>query len=221
MNVLFVKGILLLLFCLSLFVRSVAQKDSVAFLPNRLAVSKLKQPDKRQILDSTGIISITCLIQKDSLIQQRDRSLTGKLVSFTDSSLVLHVREETITSLFRNRETSTFYYSITQDSLKMHIDTIYFNQIHSLSFDTGRNRQIIRLLQSITYTYVAGNLVALAVMFFYPKPNMNLTPARTLLNVSIFGFSAGAASYIFYPKTFELNNHPGKHKRMKWRMEVI
>ena len=186
----------------------------------QLGVSKISDPKFFTVLDTNGVIYIDYVRKSDSLVRQQDRSLSGILLSFTDSTMVLHVQDETVLSQLRSGRTETFIYSILTDTMKLHIDTVSFADIHSLRFDTGRHKQLIGLLQSAAYTYVVANLVAMTTVFIVQKKYIVSGSGANMLYVTGASLGAGALSYAFYPKLFLLNNHPKKRKPIKWELEI-
>lgn len=196
-------------------------QDSVTQLPNRLVISSLKDPSRKVTLDSNGVISIACISRTDSLVREQQRQLSGELIGFTDTSLVLLVDQESLLTYYRNGTMEQFYYWKSEDSTEMHIDTIQLQHIYSIRFDTGRFRQVVGMMQSTSYTFMMGNIVVLVASFLTPGKYTPTIYGRNLLLTTGVGLAAGSASFIFYPKIFRVANQPGKHKKIKWRVEVI
>lgn len=187
-----------------------------------LVLTSLKHPEKRFALDSTGLINIVCINTSDSLVASRYRQLSGKLLSFTDSSFVLHVEEETISSYWRDGTSSQFYYSIALDSTRLHLDTLLFSDVHSLRFDKGRTRLLIHFLQSSTYTFAIGNMLVLITSLVLPNKYPNLVSGQNALIITSASLAMGGSSFLFYPKLYRLNPQVNKpRQRIHWKIEVI
>lgn len=194
--------------------------DSSIMLPNRLVVSSVKNANVHIQLDSTGILSVVCVNKSDSLIRMQYRQLAGKLISFTDSSLVLHVDREEISTYRRNGSMEQFYYWKSEDSLQMHIDTLRFSEVYSLRFDTGRFRPVIGIMQSTAYTFMLGNLAVLVAALIIPKKYGSIVPGTHLLLATSISTVTGSGSFLFYPKVFRVNQQYKKKHRVKWKLEV-
>ena len=187
-----------------------------------LVLTSLKHPEKRFALDSTGLINVVCMITSDSLVSSRYRQLSGKLIAFTDSSFVLHVEEETISSYWRDGTSSQFYYSIALDSTRLHLDTLLFSDVHSLRFDKGRTRLLIHFLQSSTYTFAIGNMLVLVTSLILPNKYPNLVSGQNALVITSASLLMGGSSFLFYPKLYHINPQVNKpRKRIHWKLEVI
>lgn len=187
-----------------------------------LVLTSLKHPDKRFALDSTGLLNIVCMTTSDSLVASRYRQLSGKLIHFTDSSFVLHVEEETISSYWRDGTSSQFYYSIALDSTRLHLDTLLFSDVHTLRFDKGRTRLLIHFLQSSTYTFAIGNMLVLVTSLILPNKYPNLVGGQNALIVTSTALALGGSSFLFYPKLYRINPQINKKRqRISWKLEVI
>jgi hypothetical protein len=195
--------------------------DTTILLPNRLVISSVKRAQPKMEIDTAGLISIVCLVRSDTLIREQQRQLSGKMIGYTDSSVILHVGQETVLSYYRNGTVENFYYSEEEDSLKNHIDTIRFSEIYTISYDKGTFRQVRGILQSTAYLYIVGNIVVLVTAFIVPKTYGNLVTGKNLANTTGIALGAGAASFIFNPKVFRLANQPKRRHRIKWKIEVI
>lgn len=204
--------------------RTYAQETPANDLLNRklLVVTSLKHPDKRFALDSTGVLHVVCVNTSDSLVASRYRQLSGKLIYYDDSCLVLHVIEETISSYKRDGTTSQFYYDINQDSTRYHIDTLLFEDVHSLRSDKGRFRLLIRFLQSSTYTFAIANMGVLITALILPNKYPNLVSGQNALIVTTSSLALGGSSFLFYPKLYKVNKQVNKpRQRIKWKLEII
>lgn len=190
-------------------------------LPNRLVLTSVKRPAMHVRIDSTGMTSIVCTTQSDSLVKEQQRQLSGKVISFTDSTLVLHVDQESAITYYRNGTMETFYYWKSEDTLSDYIDTVSFAKIHTISFDNGKNKQVRGILQSAAYLYMIGNIVVLATVFLTPKKYGSLVSGQNLLVSTGVSLGSGITSFFFYPKVMLLHNQPRKHLRVKWKIEVI
>ena len=198
----------------------VAQEaDSSFVLPNRLAITSLKNPKKHQLIDTSGVVFIVFVNQSDSLVQLRQRQLSGDLVSYTDSSMTILVDEENSLSQYYNGTMEDFHYWKSRDSTQSRIITVLFSEIHTIRFDKGTYRQVIRLFQSTAYLYMASNIAVLAFSIITKKPS--LISGKNLLLSTGIAIGAGATSFVFYPKLFLVKNQLYKKKRIKWKIEVI
>jgi len=208
--------ILLLLLGDSMFAQT---EDSTYKLPNRLAITSLKNPKKQQLIDTNGVIFIVFVNQSDTLVQLRQRQLSGELVSYSDSSMTILVDEENALSQYYNGTMEDFHYWKTRDSTQSRIITVLFTEIHTIRFDKGTYRQVIRLFQSTAYLYMASNIAVLAFSLVTKKPS--IVGGKNLLLSTGIAIGAGSASFIFYPKLFLVKNQVHKKKRIKWKIEVI
>lgn len=199
------------------------EMPSNAILERKLLVlTSLKHPDKRFALDSTGLLNVVCMNTSDSLVASRYRQLSGKLIDFTDSSFVLHVEEETISSYWRDGTSSQFYYSIALDSTRLHLDTLLFSDVHTLRFDKGRTRLLIHFLQSSTYTFAIGNMLVLITSLILPNKYPNLVSGQNALIITSTSLVMGGSSFLFYPKLYRINRQVNKKRqRISWKLEVI
>jgi hypothetical protein len=162
-----------------------------------------------------------CVSRTDTLIREQQRQLSGELIGYTDTSLTLLVDQESQLTYYRNGTMEQFYYWKSEDTTEMHIDTIRFSSIYSIRYDKGTYKQVIGILQSTSYTFMMGNIVVLVASFLTPGKYNPTIYGRNLLLTTGVGLTAGSASFIFYPKIFRVGNQPGKHKKIKWRVEVI
>jgi hypothetical protein len=195
--------------------------DTTLLLPDHLVLTSLKKPNMHLRIDSTGMTSIVCTVQSDSLIREQQRQLSGKMIAFTDSSLVLQVDQENAITYYRNGKMETYYYWKSEDSLGVYNETIYFSKIHTITYDNGKNKQVRGILQSSAYLFMIGNIVVLATAFLTPKKYGSLVSGQHLLVSTGVSIGAGITSFFFYPKTMLLHNQPRKHLRVKWKIEVI
>jgi hypothetical protein len=195
--------------------------DSSIVLPNRLVVTSLKNPKAHVQLDTTGMLSLVCVNQSDSVIRQQYRNLTGKLMGYSDSSLILLVENESVTTYNRNGTMETFFYWRSEDSLHWHVDTLQFSQIHSLRFDKGKYKPVIGILQSTSYLYILGNIAVLVTAILTPKKYGSMASGNNLILSTGAALGAGGVSFLFYPKIFRVNPQIKKRKKAKWRLEVI
>jgi len=198
---------------------ALAQSDTSMPLPNRLVVSMIKYPQRQIMLDSSGLISIVCVIKRDSLVREQQRQLAGKLIGYTDSSLILHVETENSITYYRNGSMETFYYWKSEDSIKLHIDTVQFTDIHTLTFDRGKFRQVKGILQSTAYMYIVGNVLVLVTALVVPKQYGSLVTGKNMMVTTTVALGAGASSFVFYPREFRLNNQPRQRRKIHWRIE--
>jgi hypothetical protein len=199
---------------------SAQQADSSILLPSRLVISSVKNPKKHHFLDSNGHISIVCVTKTDSIIRTQQRELSGKLVHFTDSSLALHVQDESISTYKHDGTSSHFYYYQKHDSLKQHFDTLLFSEIHTIRHDKGKHRKVIGIMQSTAYVFMVACFGVLVTSLAYPKSPM-LTNSKHALIVTSTSITSGAGSYIFYPKLYKVNNQLKKKRNIKWKIEVL
>ena len=213
--------LLLCLFSLLLVSGSVfAQlKDSTILIPNRLAITSIKNPNIHKIVDTSGVVFIVFVNQSDSLVRLRQRQLSGDLVSYTDSSMTILVDEENSLSQYYNGTMEDFHYWKVRDSSQSRNVTVLFTEIHSIRFDKGKYRQVIRLFQSTAYLYMASNIAVLAFAVIAQKTSL-VGPNNLFISTGV-ALAAGGASFIFYPKLFFVNKQLGKKKRIKWKIEVI
>lgn len=187
-----------------------------------LVISSLKHPEKQFALDSTGVLHVVCVNTSDSLVSSRYRQLSGKLIYYDDSCIVLHVIEETISSYKRDGTSSQFYYSINQDSTRLHIDTLLFEDVHTLRLDKGRFRLLTHFLQSSTYTFAIGNMMVLITSLILPNKYPNLVTGQNALIVTASSLAVGGSSFLFYPKLYRVNKQVNKpRQRIKWKLEII
>lgn len=196
----------------SLFAQSIQQKQ--------LVVSTVVKSSKKVVIDTNGVITINCISYSDSLIFKQDRMLMGEIHSFSDSTLVLNTSYETVLIQYRTGKSDGFEYIKPTDSSEIHLDTISFSNINLLRFNTGRNRQLIRILQNTSFTAFTGNLLALLTILVTPDKYVVLGSTARLFAVTTYGFFTGIVSYFFYPKNYLLNNQPNGRKRIKWEIEV-
>jgi hypothetical protein len=196
------------------------QQDTTIQLPNRLVISQIRNSAKQVTIDSNGLTSIVCLLKSDSLIREQQRQLSGKLIGYTDTSLILHVDQESAITYYRNGTMETFYYWKSEDTTKWHIDTIRFEEIHTLSFDRGKFKQVRGILQSTAYLYIIGNIAVLVTVFIVPKTYGSLVTGKNLMVTTGVALGSGMASFLFYPKEFRLANQPKHRKKIRWKIEV-
>ncbi|HLP56309.1 MAG TPA: hypothetical protein VK151_14830 [Fluviicola sp.] len=199
---------------------AVSQADTSILLPNRLVISSVENPKKYHVLDSTGNISIVCVNKTDSVIRIQYRELTGKLVYFTDSSLVLHVKNESILTYNHNGTYSDYYYYQKRDSIKQHFDTLQFSEVYSIRHDKGKHRKTIGMMQSSAYMFMTACFGVIITSLALPK-STNIVHAKNAVIISSTCMAAGAGSYLFYPKIYKVNNQLDKKKRVKWKIEVL
>ena len=213
--------LLLCLFSLLLVSGSVVAqlKDSTILIPNRLAITSIKNPNIHKIIDTSGVVFIVFVNQSDSLVRLRQRQLSGDLVSYTDSSMTILVDEENSLSQYFNGTMEDFHYWKVRDSSQSRNVTVLFSEIHSIRFDKGKYRQVIRLFQSTAYLYMASNIAVLAFAVIAQKKSL-IGPNNLFISTGV-ALGAGGASFIFYPKLFLVNKQLGKKKRIKWKIEVI
>jgi hypothetical protein len=215
------KLLLPIIFIFACGLTSLAQpRDTTILLPNRLVITSIKRAQPKITIDTAGLVSIVCLNQSDTAVLQKYRQLSGRMIGYTDSSIVLHVDTETIQTYYRNGKVGNFYYSKEEDSLHYHVDTIQFGQIHTISYDTGRFRKVRGILQSTAYLYITGNIIVLVTAAILPKASSSLVPAKNMLHMTGIAFAAGGASMLFYPKVYRLANQPKRRHRIRWRIEV-
>lgn len=199
-----------------------AQSPDTTLRPhNRLVLTSLKKPDMHLRIDSTGMVAIVCTMQSDSLIRDQQRQLSGKMIAFTDSSIVIRVDQENAITYYRNGKMETYYYWKSEDSTGIYNVTIPFSKIHTITYDNGKNKQVRGILQSSAYLYMIGNIVVLATAFLTPKKYGSLVSGQHLLVSTGVSIGSGITSFFFYPKTMLLHNQPRKHLRVKWKIEVI
>jgi hypothetical protein len=194
--------------------------DTSILLPNRLVVSSLENPKKHYILDSTGKISVVCVHKTDSIIRIEYRQLTGKLIHYTDSSLALHVHNESISTYRHDGTMREYYYSQKRDSIKQHVDTLLFSDIHSIRHDKGKHTKTIGMMQSTAYVFMTACFGVIITSLALPKSS-TITGAENAVILSSTCAAAASGSYLFYPKLFKVNNQLRKKKNIKWKIEVL
>lgn len=196
------------------------QADSSILLPNRLVISSVNNPKKHHILDSNGHISVVCVTKTDSIIRTQRRELSGKLVHYTDSSLALHVRDESISTFNHDGTSRAYYYYQKRDSIKQHFDTLLFSEIHTIRFDRGTHRKTIGMMQSTAYVFMVACFGVVVTSLAYPKSPI-LTTGKHALIVTSTSMAAAGGSYLFYPKRYKVNNQLKKKRNIKWKIEVL
>ncbi|MDH4471236.1 MAG: hypothetical protein QE487_01440 [Fluviicola sp.] len=194
--------------------------DSSILLPNRLVISSVNNPKKHHVLDSNGRISVVCVNKTDSIIRMQHRELRGKLVYFTDSSLALHVVDESISTYKHDGTSSQFYYYQKYDSLKQHFDTLLFSEIHTIRHDKEKYRKVIGIMQSTVYMFMFACVGVVVTSLAFPKSPI-LTDGKHALIVTSTSMAAGGGSYLFYPKLYKVNNQLKKKRNIKWKIEVL
>ena len=199
---------------------SAQQAENSILLPNRLVISSLKNPKKHHVLDSNGHISVVCVIKTDSIIRTQNRELSGKLMYYTDSSLALHVRDESILTNNHDGTSRAYYYYQKRDSIKQHFDTLLFSEIHSIRYDKGKHRKTIGIMQSTAYVFMVACFGVVVTSLVYPKSPM-ITDGKDALIVTTTSMAAGGGSYLFYPKLYKVNNQLKKKRNIKWKIEVL
>lgn len=215
------KLVLLIVSVLFSGITSFAQpRDTTILLPNRLVITSIKRAEPKVQIDTAGVVSIECLKKSDTLIREQQRELAGKMIGYTDSTIILHVDHESILTYFRNGTMSSFYYWKEEDSLQYHIDTIRFDEIFRISYDPGTMRKVRGILQSTAYLYIIGNIVVLTSTFFVPKTYGSMVSGKNMVNTTFIALGAGGVSLLFYPKEYRLANRAKQNRRIKWRIEV-
>jgi hypothetical protein len=215
----------LILLMLGLFFGTMAfaqSGDSSILLPNRLAIRSISKAKNQLILDTGNVLSIQFMDFRDSLIRQQQHNGTGKLIAYSDSTIVLEMfQEHTLTYWYSGTIDDSHYWK-SEDSLAIpRIVTIPFSEIHTLQLNRETYKQVVGILQSTAYLNMIGNMVVLAVAFIVPKKNKNLVSGKNLVISTGIALGAGGASFFFYPKTYLLKNQPHKRRRIKWKIEVV
>lgn len=196
--------------------------DSSILLPNRLAIRSLSTAKNQLILDTGNVLTLQFIDFRDSLIRQQQRNATGKLISYSDSTIQLEVYQEHVLTYWFNGTIDDSHYWKSEDSLAIpRIITIPFSEIHTLQLNRTTYRQVVGILQSTAYLNMIGNMVVLAVAFIVPKKNKSLVSGQNLVLSTGIALGAGGASFFFYPKTYRLKNQPYKRRSIKWKLEVV
>lgn len=196
------------------------QADSSILLPNRLVISSVENPKKHHVLDSNGRVSIVCVNKTDSIIRLQYRQLTGKLIHYTDSSLALHVNDESISTYKHDGTSGEYYYYQKRDSIKQHFDTLLFSEIHTIRYDKGKHRKVIGMMQSTAYLFGIACIGVVVTSLALPKSTI-LTDGKHALIVTSTSMATATSSYLFYPKLYKVNNQLKKKKTIKWKIEVL
>ncbi|ASS47907.1 MAG: hypothetical protein A3D31_01580 [Candidatus Fluviicola riflensis] len=215
----------LLLLILGLFFGSMTfgqSGDSSILLPNRLAIRSISAAKNQLILDTGSILTIHFIDFRDSLIRQQQRNGIGKLIGYSDSTIVLELHQEHVLTYWYNGTIDDSHYWKSEDSLAIpRIITIPFSEIHTIQLNRTTYKQVVGILQSTAYLNMIGNMVVLAVAFIVPKKNKSLVSGKNLVISTGIALGAGGASFFFYPKTYRLKNQPYKRRNIKWKLEVV
>lgn len=215
---------LLLTFCTIVcgFLSGIAQtSDSVAMAKGKLVVTSLRKPSVHVPIDTSGMLSVVCVIKRDSLIREEYRSLQGKVIGYNDTSCILLVENETVTTYKRDGTMDNFFYWRSEDSLHHHVDTLQFSQIHSLRYDKGRFRAVIGIMQSTSYLYILGNIAVLITAIVVPKKYDTMASGGNLLLTTGGALALGGSSFLFYPKVYKVNPLGSKRQRISWKLEYV
>ncbi len=196
--------------------------DTSILLPNRLAIRSLSKAKNHLILDTGNVLTIHFMDFRDSLIRQQQRNGMGKLVGYSDSTLVLEMYQEHVLTYWYNGTIDDSHYWKSEDSLaKPRLITVPFSEIHSIQLNRETYRQVVGILQSTAYINMIGNMVVLAAAFIIPKKNKSLVSGKNLVISTGIALGAGGASFFFYPKSYRLKNQPYKRRSIKWKLEVV
>ncbi|HLP56310.1 MAG TPA: hypothetical protein VK151_14835 [Fluviicola sp.] len=217
------KRVLLLIMGLFFGTMVFAQSgDTSILLPNRLAIRSLSKAKNHLILDTGNVLTIHFMDFRDSLIRQQQRNGMGKLVGYSDSTLVLEMYQEHVLTYWYNGTIDDSHYWKSEDSLaKPRLITVPFSEIHSIQLNRETYRQVVGILQSTAYINMIGNMVVLAAAFIIPKKNKSLVSGKNLVISTGIALGAGGASFFFYPKSYRLKNQPYKRRSIKWKLEVV
>lgn len=196
--------------------------DTSIFLPNRLAIRSLSTAKNQLILDTGAILTLQFMDFRDSLIRQQQRNATGKLIGFSDSTIILEVQQEHTLTYWYNGTIDDSHYWKSEDSLAIpRIINVPFSEIHTLQLNRTTYRQVVGILQSTAYLNMLGNIGVLAIALIVPKKYKSLVSGKNLVISTGIALGAGGASFFFYPKTYRLKNQPYKRRSIKWKLEVV